>query len=150
MKKIFILGIIILSSITSLWAQSQRSQHQRGSGNSQRFQMQLIIKQLVIKESDQASFEEIYTRYSSDMKKLRPKAMRKGKTDELSEEEVEVQILESFDRAQRTTSLKKEYYEEFKRILSPKQILRMYNIERKFNERLNSEVQSRGAAAAKR
>ncbi len=138
MKRIFIVAIVIIASISTLLGQPQ-DRHREG--DFQQFQTQLIIKQLGIEESKKEAFEKIYTQYSTQMQKLRPQH-RRGQ-EQQTESEVEAQILKSFEIAEQTTALKKEYYEHFKTILSPHQILKMYNIERQVNERINSEMQNR-------
>lgn len=145
MKRFIIFTIAIIASTTQLFAQAQqRPRQEHRSGNIQEFQTQLIIKQLEIPEAKQSSFTTLYTQYFESMKQLRPKRQRPERGEkELSDSEVEAQILESFDAAEKMTTLKREYYKKFKLILTPQQILKMYNIERQFSERLNSELQNR-------
>lgn len=154
MKRFIIFTIAIIASATQLFAQPQQRPHQENrSGNIQEFQTQLIIKQLSIPEAKQSSFTTLYTQYFEAMEQLRPKRQRpeKGENDnnKLSDAEVEAQIIESFDAAEKVTTLKREYYKKFKTILTPQQILKMYNIERQFSERLNSELQNRAGGGGR-
>ncbi|MFI3281443.1 MAG: hypothetical protein R3Y44_05670 [Rikenellaceae bacterium] len=141
MKQIITICIVLLTSITHLWAQPQ--QPQRGQGNFHQFQVELITKQLDIDEAKRAKFEEIYTQYSEQMRAMRPKHKRNADGAKPTEAEIEEQILDSFEMAEKSTALKKEYYQKFKTVLSPHQILKMYNIERQISERMNSEMQNR-------
>ncbi len=153
MKRFIIFTIALIASATQLFAQPQQRPHQEHiSGNIQEFQTQLIIKQLEIPEAKQSSFTTLYTQYFEAMEQLRPKRQRpqrgegeRGEVEnnKMTDSEIEAQILESFDAAEKVTTLKREYYKKFKMILSPQQILKMYNIERQFSERLNSELQNR-------
>ncbi len=149
MKRLIIASIIILSTVSQSFAQpkQQMRPHQEGrtSADIQQFQMQLIIKQLEIDESKQEAFTEIYTQYLNEMEELRPKRQRRGEGEgkKPTEAEVEAQIMESFEISEQLTVVKRKYYQMFKRVLSPHQILRMYNIERQFTERVNSELQNR-------
>ncbi len=143
MKKIILIGIIIISSLAQLSAQPQR--HQQGrpeSGNIIEFRTKLIINQLDIAESQQDAFKDIYAEYCGKMSTMRPNRPQRGEPRP-TDEQIEAQILESFEMAEKTTALKKEYYEKFKTVLAPQQILKMYNIEREFTERINSELQNR-------
>ncbi len=140
MKRIIIIGVLILSSIATLSAQPQGGQGGRNA-NFHEFQMQMIVKQLAIDESKQADFKKIYTEYSKSMQGLRPD--KRHNTSSMTDEQIEAQILKSFSQSEQITALKKEYYYKFKTVLTPDQILKMYNIERQVNERINSEMQNR-------
>ncbi|MFI3265102.1 MAG: hypothetical protein SNG38_09180 [Rikenellaceae bacterium] len=149
MKRLIIASIIIFSAVSQSFAQpkQQMRPHQDGrtKADIEQFQMQLIIKQLEIEESKQEAFTEIYTQYSAEMEKLRPKRQRRedDEGEKPTDEQIEAQILESFEVAEQVPVIKRKYYQMFKRVLSPHQILRMYNIERQFTERINSELQNR-------
>lgn len=126
-------------NVTTLAAQPQGRVNRE---NFNEFQIKLLIQQLEIDDSLQPKFEEIYAAYVNKMSSLRP-ARPKNPGGEQTDQEVEQQILESFEIAEQTTALKKEYYVLFKEVLTPQQILKMYNTERKINERLNSEAENR-------
>lgn len=128
----------MLMSFTQLSAQpNQRAE----KGNFEKFQLQILLKQLEIEESKQPAFETMYSAYSEELKQLRPKHRRGD--EKPTDAQIEEQILESFKMAEKTTALKKEYYARFKTILTPAQILEMYNIERRVAERMNSEMENR-------
>ncbi|MFI3333596.1 MAG: hypothetical protein SNI51_01745 [Rikenellaceae bacterium] len=140
MKKIIFVLLLALTSL-SLQAQPQRRGGE-GKGNPQEFQIALMIKQLNLDEQQGDQFKELYTQYSTEMSKLRVRPQRKA-NERPTEEQIEEQILNSFSKAEQSNDLKREYYSLFKEILTPHQILRMYNIEREFQERLNAEHQRR-------
>lgn len=137
-KTLLTLVAALICSIVPIAAQPQGG---RQKGDMQKFQISLIIKQLEITEDKQDSFTELYTQYTTEIKKLRPKHERgEGKpTDEM----IEQQILDSFEMTEKSTALKKEYYPRFRELLTPEQILRMYSIERQMHDRLNSEIHKR-------
>lgn len=127
MKHIATICVILCASVTTLWAQPQQERSHRG--DFQKFQVQLLVKQLEIEQSKQDEFEAIYTEYSTKIKALHPKRKAEGEgkgKERLTDEIVEQQILDSFEIAEKNTALKKEYYPRFKTIMSPHQILKMY------------------------
>ncbi len=145
MKKIALTCLILISTLASISAQPQHNRNDRGGnggrGDFEKFQLKLLVRNIEISDEQIAPFEALYTEYSAKMKALRPKHERhEGKP---SAEEIEAQIIESFDMAEKATALKRDYYTLFREILTPHQILRMYNLERQMHDRLNSEVQNR-------
>ncbi|MFI3323830.1 MAG: hypothetical protein SNI45_00805 [Rikenellaceae bacterium] len=149
MRKLIIFGLLLFIGLTTASAQPQGRNHQgRNGGDFEKFQLKLLSRQLDIEESQQEAFEAIYTEYSDKMKSIRPSQEDKtsSQNEKPSDEIIEQQILDSFDMAEMTTALKREYYERFKEVLTPHQILRMYNIERQLSDRIHSEIENRGKA----
>ncbi|MFI3285507.1 MAG: hypothetical protein R3Y08_02530 [Rikenellaceae bacterium] len=145
MKPILLL-FAILTSVCTLHAQPRG---ERGAGNPQEFQIVLIQKQLKLSEDQAVKFKTLYIEYSDEMALLRERPSKIAGAS-LTDQQIEAQILESFDMADKSTKLKREYYVRFKEILTPRQILRMYNIEREFRERLNAEHQRRKGGNSER
>ncbi len=52
-----------------------------------------------------------------------------------TEDDIEVKILSDFEKSEKILSLRKEYYQKFRALLSPSQIQAMYDIEKEFNAR---------------
>ncbi|MFI3330421.1 MAG: hypothetical protein R3Y38_01275 [Rikenellaceae bacterium] len=58
---------------------------------------------------------------------------------ELSDEQIEKNILDSYDKSIKSIELKKEFYFKFKEVLTPSQINTMYEVERGIMNRLTEE-----------
>lgn len=145
LKYLIVVAIMIFACSMS-YAQPHRDHGRGGNGDFQEFQMQVLIKQLEIEESKVDSFTNMYQEYSQKMKELRPRHKpggNKAGAAAPTDAEVEATIMESFDLAEQTTALKREYYNKFKTLLSPHQILKMYNVERRLQERVTSELRER-------
>ncbi len=143
---ILIAATLLLASTTTLSAQPhKRGGEDREQGNFMEFQINLLIKQLQLKESLQDDFREIYTEYSTNEREQRPQhgKPQDKEGEKMSDEEAEARIMASFEASERSIKKKREYYERFKTILSPQQILTMYNTERRIRERLNTEQDRR-------
>lgn len=150
------IAFVTLSTFT-LYAQPQQQQqrqqkpqqHQpQQDGNFTEFQLQVLTKQLQLDASTQTKFTTLYTEYSEKIEALQPKPQPRPdngseRASKPTDEEVEAMILESFEMAEKSTDIKREYYYKFKKILSPQQIFKMYNIERRMRERIVSESDRR-------
>ncbi|MFR9503031.1 MAG: hypothetical protein SNH73_01085 [Rikenellaceae bacterium] len=141
MKRIIILSLVTLMSLSA--SAQTRKPRKGGGGDINQFQMLMIARQLDLEEEQEERFMEIYSEYSKEIAEARPKHMRQGMVDSVTNEELEKQILESFDATDRSTALKREYYYRFKTVLSPSQIMKMYSIESQLRDRINSELQNR-------
>ncbi len=152
-KFIFSLAAIIVAlSIFTVNAQPQQQRQQRPQpqqdGNFTEFQLQVLTKQLELDTPKQAQFKTLYTEYSQKIEALQPKpqarpAQGEERTSRPTDSQVEEMILESFVMAEKSTELKREYYYKFKEILTPQQIFKMYNVERRMRERIVSESDRR-------
>lgn len=52
-----------------------------------------------------------------------------------TEDDIETKIYADFEKSENILSLRREYYQKFRTILSPSQIQAMYDIEKEFNAR---------------
>ncbi len=153
MKRAILLFTLLLSSL-ALQAQPPQRGDRVDGATPQEFQTKLMVKQLELNEQQGEKFSALYTKYTTDLSSLRqrggeaPGGRRGGggageNREQLTDAQIEAQILESFEMTEKSTALKRDYYTKFKEILTPHQIMRMYTIEREFNERLNAEHQRR-------
>lgn len=137
---------VVLILFVGLFAHSLKAQPPRGRDKNDfiTFQIELLAKQMELDEALHDEFATLYKEYSQKERSTRGK--QKGlnrKAESLSEEELETQILESFDTAQSSIEIRREYYKRFRSILSPKQILKMYNTEKRIRDRIDSEHSQR-------
>ncbi|MFI3267314.1 MAG: hypothetical protein R3Y51_01220 [Rikenellaceae bacterium] len=56
-----------------------------------------------------------------------------------TDDELEAQLFSSLNNIDYTTAIKRKYYPEFRKILTVRQILMMYDVEREFYERITLE-----------
>ncbi|MFR9552706.1 MAG: hypothetical protein SNH35_00480 [Rikenellaceae bacterium] len=164
MKKFVAIFTVMVCALFTLSAQPQQARQPRPEanreqdGNFTEFQIQVLTKQLRLDEKSVEPFTKLYTEYSQKMEQLQPEqpeqrrntpqntpqnAKQGERPAKPTDAEVEAKILESFEMAEKSTALKREYYTKFKEILNPHQILKMYNIERRLRERIVSESDRR-------
>lgn len=88
-----------------------------------------------------SKFNEIFTAYFYDMRDAEKKTKRpQGKLSELESEQI---ILEDFAQAKRIMIVRENYYQQFKKILTPSQILQLYDLEREINKKIIKEAEAR-------
>lgn len=156
--RFFISLLVLVISINTTTAQPSHSQP-RADMNMEEFadfQLDIIIKQLRLDETNIESFTKLYIEYNEKMNSFQQHPRRRVNNAPQNNqervrptaEEVEAEILNSFEMIEKSTALKREYYYKFKEILSPQQILRMYNTERRLRERMLSEAARRSSKEA--
>ncbi len=150
MKKlvsIFTVLILMLSSVNLYSQPQQPPRHEARDGGFTEFQIQVLTNQLRLNSKVVEPFKKLYLEYSNKMDELQPKPQKRPTKGEQqskpSSADIEAQILESFSMAERSTALKREYYHKFREILTPDQILKMYNTERRIRDRIVTESTNR-------
>ncbi|MFI3277812.1 MAG: hypothetical protein SNH13_07565 [Rikenellaceae bacterium] len=152
MKKLKLIFVAALMLASTIALQAQPRQQQRVSKEDfPKFQLQMLIRQLLIEEPKREAFSKIYMEYSKELEALRAprKEQPKGEVVAPSDAEIEKQILASFEAAEKSTALKKKYYTKFKEVLTPQQILKMYKVERTAHDRIMSKSRSGDAPRGK-
>ncbi|MCK9159949.1 MAG: hypothetical protein M0P00_05575 [Bacteroidaceae bacterium] len=99
-----------------------------------------VASALMLDDKTTALFEPVYMEYLQSMNGLRKPMQMMKKPDSMNQRkcmmanktdaEVQKMIEDHFVQAQKMLDLNKEYYNKFKEFLSPKQIAKMYNMER--------------------
>lgn len=101
-----------------------------------------IAQQLAFNDETTAKFVDTYSRCQKEVWSLAPRkkvARGKAKTDAETEEAIE----ERFDRSQKLLDIRKKYYKEYSKYLTPKQIQRVYSIEKNMMKRLGKNADRR-------
>lgn len=100
-----------------------------------------MVKTLMLDDATAAKFTPIYEKYLTDLRECRM-MNRKERTKENNTEakqtpkpvqtdaEIEKQIKSQFAQSRKTLDAREKYYKEFRKILSPKQIMKIYQTEK--------------------
>lgn len=128
-----------------------------------------IIKELALDDATAAKFTPVYKNYQEEMRALRkaegPEMDKKGEGPEKGKQpengkqpqadkqpqarpmptdaEVEAAIKERFAQSRKLLDIRENYYNEFRKILSPKQIQRIYDMEKGNGDRFRKELNRR-------
>lgn len=101
-----------------------------------------IAQQLAFDDETTAKFVDTYSRCQKEVWSLAPRK-RVGKDASKTDRETEEAIEERFDRSQKLLDIRKKYYKEYSKFLTPKQIQRVYSIEKNMMKRLGKNANRR-------
>ncbi len=101
-----------------------------------------IAQQLAFDDETTAKFVDTYSRCQKEVWSLAPRK-RVGKGASKNDRETEEAIEERFDRSQKLLDIRKKYYKEYSKFLTPKQIQRVYSIEKNMMKRLGKNTNRR-------
>lgn len=155
MKKVFsilLTAIMMMAFSTAVSAQendTQKSKKQRMS-REQMAEMQAkhIARQLALDDATSQKFIETFSAYQKEVWALRPQGKQHGKKkSEMTDAEVEKSIKDQFDHSQKILTLRQNYYKKYSKFLTPKQIQRVYELEKQSMNRLSKR--GRGNAAGR-
>ncbi len=149
MRQILTTLIILVVVATNAVAQPQQ-----GEKNTRQrlvtLQLEQIVSTLKLEGDRLAKFTTLYNGYNEENRSLLAKRRgEKGKQREEAEdgkptdEQIEADILRSFEFSKQSIELKARYYTLFREILSPSEIATMYDLERHTRERFSNEQQNR-------
>ncbi|MDP3434560.1 MAG: hypothetical protein Q8T04_16590 [Bacteroidota bacterium] len=147
MKPIFSSLLFVLSLFFSLNAQSQ---------NPDRFPLlrermtQAKMREIRLElKLDQAIFEQfrpIYVKYEREISGIDFRnlaRLMKVDADSLSSEEAERLIVSQLETAHKLISIREKYYKEFRTILTPQQIIKLYQTEAELRKKVLQEMKRR-------
>lgn len=160
MKKILMIVLAAGLAANMAMAQPQRPSKEE----MQKRQCERMVKELALDNSTAQAFTDIYTRYQAEVNAInekypqpkmtlpdgqRPDRKGKGKMKDAAapdtqdrqlptDAEIEKQIKDGFAREKALLNAKEKYYNEFRKVLTPQQIQKMYrmqNAQRQMNGR---------------
>lgn len=138
MKKLITVFIMTMLFVATT-ATAQQRKHNKKDVHQQYVQVQLneIREVLCLDSMTMAQFEPIYRQYHNDLnKQKRVHSFHRISTEELNEEEIEKIILERHKRDTFRAKTRETYYHEFRKILLPSQILKVYRLEAESREKM--------------
>ena len=147
MKTIFSTLLFVISLLVSLNVESQ---------NPDRFpKLRERIIQAKLREIqatlklDQVKFEEfrpIYLKYEHEISGVNFRNLArftKVDADSLSTEDADQLIVNQLDAARKLISIREKYYKEFRSVLAPQQIIKLYQTEAELRKKVMQEMKRR-------
>ena len=156
MKKVFsilLTAIMMMAFSTAVSAQENNGQQPSKKQRMSREQMaemqaKHIARQLALDDATSQKFIDTFSAYQKEVWTLRPLGKQHGKKkSEMTDAEVEKSIKDQFDHSQKILTLRQEYYKKYSKFLTPKQIQRVYELEKQSMNRLSKR--GRGNAAGR-
>lgn len=141
MKHIFLFLSLILVSVCTMAQKNEKNYEHRSEHISQI---------LGLDDTTTAHFNAVYEKYRQEMRNARQTYAKvrgqktKGQAPvRLTDEQVRKNIENSFALSQNILDIRKKYYKEYLKILTPRQIERLYDLEKKNGEHVREMVQKR-------
>lgn len=142
-KRILLSLVILISALCPLLSAAQDrlsdSDRQRWLSELRTYKHDYLVKELDLTKDQQREFFPLYDkmedeveRISSETRALEAKADNKDASDL----EIENAARTVFEQKRAEGQIEMTYFEKFKEILSPRQLLRLKNAERKFTQQL--------------
>lgn len=91
-------------------------------------------------------FRPVYLRYDQEMMSLDFRKMGKllrVNADSLSDEEADQLIVAQIEQTKKMLSIREKYYPEFRKVLKPQQVIRLYQTENEIRKRVMAELKKR-------
>jgi hypothetical protein len=105
------------------------------------FREKMIISELAIPENDQPAFTSLYSEYQNRQKEIKSKFTHRDDYEKMSDQEATNQLSRSFDVGQELLDIRKNYAQKFMKVISPQQVLRMYQTEGKMRSKILDKKQ---------
>ncbi len=157
-KFLMVLAAIFMGSQVALFAQEKKEarpeRKQFNKEQMQEMQCNQIIKGLALDDATAAKFTPVYKQYMEEMRATRTMGSRRNPANRTvadkqtpkpvpTDAEVEQAIKSRFAQSRKILDIREKYYNEFRKFLSPKQIQKMYNMEKHNGDKFRKEMNKR-------
>lgn len=148
MKKILLIVFLFLACGTL----NAEAQNAKGANPDMRerfyaLQCEQISRELNLEGERKTAFTKLYTEYLNTSQQLKQQyALGPGrgtKRSDITNEDIEKHTLDSFEMSIKAIEIRRDYYKKFREILSPREINRVYDTERRLRERIEQEQSDR-------
>lgn len=140
MISIAICAIMMAVCSTAVQAQTEQSKKQRMSREQlAEAQAKHIANDLALDDATTQKFVKTFCDYQKDVWALGPRVQ--GKKTDMTDAEAEQAIKARMNRSQKILDLREKYYKEYNKFLTPKQIQRVYELEKQTMKRLGRRGQ---------
>lgn len=139
----FIFFVIAASSLSAIYAQPSQpddSDRQKWMTEMRNFKHDFLAKDLDLTKDQQQEFfaaydqmEDRINRLNADTRELEQRVLA---DDDASDVELDAAARAVYQLKNEESKIELEYFDQFKKILQPKQLIRLKNAERKFTQQL--------------
>lgn len=102
----------------------------------QNIKEKMAIEEINVPEAVQDDFRSLFSEYMIKQKEIKEKFRDGKRIEKMSTEEASVKLNESFTVGQQLLDNRKNYAEKFLKILTPQQVLKLYQVEGKFRDKM--------------
>ena len=102
----------------------------------QKMKENIVIDDIDISADKQDEFKALYAEYQANQKQIKEKFLVENNIANLSDEEATRRLNQSFDVGQQLLNNRRTYADKFLKILTPQQVLKLFQTEGKMREKL--------------
>ena len=150
--------IYVLLATLLIGSQTISAQNKDNKNNKQRptpeqmiqRQANRMVTTLMLDDATAAKFTPVYEKYLKDLRECRMMNRRNNNAEAtpatkpvLTDAEIEKQIKDQFAQSRKILDIREKYYNEFRKILSPKQIAKIYQTEKSNANKFRKEFDRR-------
>jgi Skp family chaperone for outer membrane proteins len=137
MKKLMIIALLLIIGTASLWAQPNNRKEKINAAR-----VAYITDRLDFNEKESAAFWPVYNRFEDEKQAINKKYGVSQDREWMTDEEAEKAMLDQLEREEEITKLKRTYYWEFKKVISPRKIALLNKAEREFKKMVLNRMQN--------
>lgn len=100
------------------------------------FREKMIVSELGVSQNSQPEFLNLYTEYQNKQNEIKSKFSANENYDTMSDEEATKQLNQSFEVGQQLLDNRKNYAQKFIKVISPQQVLKMYQTEGRMRNKI--------------
>lgn len=102
----------------------------------QQMKENIVMDDLDIPDDKEEAFKNLYSEYQNSQRQIKEKFFVDKNLENLSDEEAAKRLSQSFEVGQQLLDNRKAYAEKFLKILSPKQVLKLFQTEGKVRDKM--------------
>jgi len=109
----------------------------------QKMKENIVIDDIDIAADKQDEFKNLYAEYQNNQKQIREKFIFDNNIDNLSDDEANRRLNQSFEVGQQLLNNRKVYADKFLKLLTPQQVLKLFQTEGKLREKVLDKKNSK-------
>lgn len=137
MKKLMIITLLLTVGAAGLLAQPNNRKEKINAAR-----VAYITDRLDFNEKESAAFWPVYNQFETEKKAINEKYAINQDREYMTDEEAEKAMLDQLQMEDEITKLKRKYYWEFKKVISPKKIAMLNKAEREFKKMVLNRMQN--------
>lgn len=152
MKKYLFLMLVaftMIGNLTTAVAQTSMVKNRQRLSADQIIQKRTsqMAQTLMLDDKTTTKFAPIYSQYLKDRmstnKNNKLRVLKRDSVNGMTDEDAENIIQNKFAQSRKLLDIQEKYYNQFRKILTPKQILKIYQSEKTTHQRLRQEMNNR-------
>lgn len=151
MKHLATLATICLLLTCSFSTRADENKQRPSQEQIVEYQCKELVSVLKLDDAKVKEFTDTYKSYRDELKATRDKYGKTGrkKRSEMTDDEIEQEILNRFAMSKQIISVREKYYKKFRKTLTPRQIQRVYEREKKGYDKMRNEMNKRKSGKEK-